>query len=649
MQVEITSGFWAERRQVNAEKAIFHQWHMLEDSGCIENFRIAAGESTAWREGWFFADSDAYKWLDAASRILADCPNSKLAGLVDDFTALVSKAQEPDGYIFTYNQVHFRGTRWQNLQIEHELYCHGHLIEAGVSHFLATGQTTLLAIARKAANRICADFAGKGALFTPGHEEIEIALLRLYQVTGYKPYLEQSEQFIRQRGRRAAFWLDILKQQEKRTRRAELVKTQRQEFLKDHPDYHPQRLPPGNTARKPKGIQLRWAASVLSGKYFQQHQPAERQRVPVGHAVRYTYMAAASAMLDRLTGSRAYLPALETAWERMVTRRMYLTGGLGSLPVLESFGRDYELDPEFAYAETCASIGSLLWNWEMAQATCKARFSELMEWQLYNALLTGMGMEGTDYLYNNPLACRSGITRKPWYEIPCCPSNLSRILASLKQYIYSTSQNAVYIHQYISSSLQGGGFQLEIDSQLPWRGKVVTHVTGAPDEESTIFLRIPAWSEATTLHLNGEVLHLSKYADQEGTSAACGFDPRKASWQEIRRKWKAGDRIELELDTRPNLSFAHPRVKVHKGQAALTCGPLVYCLESIDNPDVDIFRVSVDPASLMRLPDQDSLQAYHPIHARSLDGHELIFIPYWMWGNRGASTMTVWFNIPKEA
>lgn len=619
---------------------------MLEDSGCIENFRIAAGESTSWREGWFFADSDAYKWLDAASRILTNNRDSKLAGLVDDFTALVGRAQEPDGYIFTYNQVHFPGTRWQNLQIEHELYCHGHLIEAGVSLFLATGHTSLLDIARKAADRVCADFAGKGTHFTPGHEEIEIALMRLYQATGHTPYLNQAEQFIRQRGRDWAFGLKLLKQQKMRSGRAEQVKVRQEEYLKGHPGYHLHRLPPGNAARKPKGIQLRWAASVLSGKYFQQHQPAARQRVPVGHAVRYTYLAAASAMLDRLTEKRVYLPALEAAWEHMVTRRMYLTGGLGSLPVLESFGRDFELDPEFAYAETCAAIGSLLWNWEMTQATSKARYSDLLEWQLYNAFLTGMGLEGTDYLYNNPLACRGGITRKPWYEIPCCPSNLSRILASVQQFIYSIQDEGLGIHQYISSSIEADCWQLRMDSKLPWEGRVSLEVREAPGSEAAIRLRIPSWSHKTSVGINGETQLVNSHSWQKVNPTASGFDPRLATWHEIRRTWKAGDRIELELEARPHLHRAHPRVKVHKGQAALTCGPLVYCLESIDNPDVNICQVSVDPESFTKSLDQESYQAYHPIHARSVDGHDLVFIPYWMWGNRGESTMTVWFNIP---
>ena len=197
----ILPGFWLDRQNTNAESAIFHQWEQLEASGCIENFRIAAGESEGFRIGWFFADSDAYKWLDAAARIIPTHPNPRLKSLVDDFIALLSRAQMPDGYFYTYNQIHFPGTRWTNLQIEHELYCHGHLIEAGVSHYEATGSSLLLDISRRAADRIVADFLGKGPEFTPGHQEIEIAFLRLYQVTKHTPYLEMARQFIEQRGR----------------------------------------------------------------------------------------------------------------------------------------------------------------------------------------------------------------------------------------------------------------------------------------------------------------------------------------------------------------------------------------------------------------------------------------------------------------
>ena len=211
-KTKITPGFWHDRLEVNAQRAIFHQWEQLEASGCIENFRIAAGDVDGFREGWFFADSDAYKWLDAASQIYASYPNPRLGSVMDELIALLERAQQPDGYIFTYNQIHFPGMSWVNLQIEHELYCHGHLIEAGVSHFENTARTDMLSIARRAADRIVADFLGKGTDHTPGHEEIEIALLRLYQVTKHQPYLEMARQFIEQRGHDPLFALSVIRQ-----------------------------------------------------------------------------------------------------------------------------------------------------------------------------------------------------------------------------------------------------------------------------------------------------------------------------------------------------------------------------------------------------------------------------------------------------
>src|SRR5215216_4515875 len=454
MNATITKGFWHERLEVNAQRAIFHQWDQLEASGCIENFRIAAGDVDGLRTGWFFADSDAYKWLDAASRIYASFPDPKLASLMDEFISLLRRAQQPDGYIFTYNQVHFPGTRWVNLQIEHELYCHGHLIEAGISHYDTTGRKDLLDIARRAADRIVEDFHGKGAEHTPGHEEIEIALLRLYQITHHRPYLDQARQFIEQRGRNPLFFLSIRKQKSNVDERRKIIQQKRQKYLAAHPDFKPYQLPPGNVSKKAWNEKLRRPVSEWSGKYYQQHAPIRKQTIPIGHSVRFGYLETAIAILARETEDRTLLPALERAWNRMVTRRMYITGGIGSLPGLEGFGNDYELDPEYAYAETCAALANLFWNWEMSQLTGEPKYSDLFEWQLYNAAAVGFGLDGSNYLYNNPLTCYGGVTRKPWYAVPCCPSNLSRTLADLGKYIYSADKGKLDIHQYISSEVQ---------------------------------------------------------------------------------------------------------------------------------------------------------------------------------------------------
>jgi uncharacterized protein len=652
--------FWNHQREVNAKKAIFHQWQELETSGCIHNFRIAAGEAESLREGWFFADSDAYKWLEAASRILAVNQDVRLSELVDNFINLLRRTQTPDGYLFTYNQIHFPDARWQNLQIEHELYCHGHLIEAGVSHFEATGRTDLLEVVRKAADRIVVDFHGKGPEYTPGHEEIEIALLRLYQVAKDRPqYLEMARQFIEQRGRDNDFALHLLKQNIRVGQRSEFVKQQRQAYLVTHSEIHSYKVPPGNQAKIPWNTTLRWYAGALSGKYFQQHAPIRKQIVPVGHSVRFAYLETAVTKLAGLTGDTTLVPALEQAWEHMVNRRMYVTGGIGSLPGLEGFGNDYELDPEYAYAETCAALGSLFWNWEMAKLRNQAKYSDLFEWQLYNAVAVGMGLDGTSYLYNNPLTCKGGVKRQSWYAIPCCPSNISRTWANLSQYSYTHSEGRIFLNQYISSGaakitlLDTDGKEvnliLRMDSQLPWEGHAqitIDNISSFHNQSGGVklSLRHPSWAKNMEVIFNGNNRQTFQLAENALPITASGIYPQMAVFQELNHLIQKGDVIDVYFDTDIQLRRAHPRVKNHKGKTTVTRGPLVYCLESTANPDVDIFSIMLDPKSLSAQTDQDLLGGVMKITGKSVDGKELVFIPYFLWGNCGSSQMTVWVN-----
>ncbi len=646
-KAKILSGYWYDRQIVNAEGAIVHQWEQLEASGSIENFRIAAGEADGFREGWFFADSDAFKWLDAASRVYTAHPDPRLAALMDDFIALVGRAQQPDGYIFTYNQIHFPDSRWTNLQIEHELYSHGHLIEAGVSHYQATGRHDLLEIARKAADRIVTDFKGKGPEHTPGHQEIEVALLQFYQATGQTDYLEIARQFIEQRGRDRLFGLSIFQQNSVVGQREKEVKQRRQAYMASHPEFTPYLVPAGNTAKKPWNIAIRWMLNALSGKYFQQHAPVREQSVPVGHAVRFAYLETAIAMLARETGDHSYLPTLEKCWDHMVARRMYVTGGIGSLPALEGFGRDYELDPEIAYAETCAALACIFWNWEMAQLTGKAQYSDLFEWQLYNAAGVGMGADGTRYFYNNPLACRGGVTRQAWYEVPCCPSNLSRTWADLGSYIYSHDKDNIWVHQYINSAAEFedcGGVKITLETGLPWHGPVRIEVSSPEKQEFSLHVRIPSWASNMTVQVNGAALDPPTAEGGSGKTGS-GYDPRTSRFWPIKRTWSPGDVIEIEWGMDILLRHAHPKVRGHKSKAAISRGPIVYCLESVDNPGMDIFTVQIDPDSLRERYAPDLLGGATLIEAESTEGSPLTLIPYHLWGNRGASQMTVWVNI----
>jgi DUF1680 family protein len=643
-QVSLHDPFWSPRQEINAGRAIFHQWEQLEASGCIDNFRILAGEKDGFREGWFFADSDAYKWLEAAARIYALHPDPKLATRMDSLLALLLKARASDGYLFTYNQIHFPGTRWVNLQIEHELYCHGHLIEACIAHHLTTGRNESLALAHEAADLLVHDFMGKGPGYTPGHEEIEIALLRLYQISGDMRYLDLAGHFLEQRGRTPRFALSILRQNASANKRGKFVRAQRRSYLSGHPEHAAFHLPAHNSARNSWLVTLRWFASVLSGKYFQQHAPLRAQGTPVGHAVRFGYLQTATALLQRLRPDTSLLAALEQSWEQMVTRRMYVTGGLGSLPVLEGFGRDYELDPGYAYAETCAALAGMFWNWEMALTTASAKYSELFEWQLYNAAAVGMGLEGESYLYNNPLACRGGLTRQAWFEIPCCPSNLSRTWANLGKYIFSSDGQAVWIHQYIGSQIKpetGIFSEIQMDSGLPYTGQVAIRLTPRTQAEFALHLRLPAWSSLTQVTVNGEAVPVPPAAF-ESQVAGGAYDPRTAQFLPIRRAWSAGDRIEIEFDLAIRLRRAGSKVKGQRGKVAVTRGPLVYCLESLDNPGVDLFTCRLDPTSLRAEPALELLGGIMVLRATTFDGRALTFIPYFLWANRGPSQMNVW-------
>ena len=668
--VTIDDPFWSPRLDVNAKKAIFHQWAQLEATRCIDNFRIAAGEKEGFREGYFFADSDAYKWLDAAARIYALHPDLQLDTLMDWFIGLLRRAQMPDGYLFTYNQIHFPGQRWVNLQIEHELYCHGHLIEAGVSHYEATGRRDLLDLCIKATDLLVRDFLHASNDKTCGHEEIEIALIRLHRVTEKAEYLELARQFVERRGQIPFFPLHMLRQFNSYKKRESFVREQRNAYLAQHPEHVSFRLPGGNLAPKPPFSRQRWYLNALRGLYAQQHAPIRKQTEPVGHSVRFGYLETAIAMLlrekQRLSPQRTqsaqrdslkissfeplvpfvfrkgsengiFLSTLEQAWERMATRRMSLTGGLGSAPEIEGFGRDYELDPRYAYNETCASIASLLWNWEMALLTKDARYSDLFEWQLYNAANVGMGQDGDTYLYNNPLEVHGGVTRKGWYIVPCCPSNLSRTFADLGKYIFSFEEDHLWIHQYVSSETTvnlSGPVQVNIKSGLPWDGRVSIHIQPETRREFTVHLRKPSWAIASA---------------DEGT-AASGYDPRSAEYQRLSRVWSPeGEVLEYNFDISIRLRRAHPKVKGHAGKVAVTRGPLVYCLESLDNPGLDIFTVKLDPSSLQDEFIPDLFGGYVIIHGKTTKGKPLKFIPYFLWANRGESQMVVWVNTNSKA
>ena len=643
--ITIQDNFWSPRLEISAQHSIFHQWQMLEASGCIDNFRIAAGEKEGFREGWFFADSDATKWLDAAARIERDQHDTRLTALMDDFIALLGRAQCPDGYLFTYNQVHFPGQRWVNLQIEHELYCHGHLIEAGVSHYEATGRTDMLEIARRAADLLVRVFIEAGPQYTPGHEEIEIALLRLWQVSGHDPYRQLARHFLEQRGKTPFFGLTLLKQFVSNSKRERMVAHKRQLYLADHPGHAAFELPLMNEAKRPPFSLLRFFVSGINGKYFQQHTPIRKQVIPVGHSVRFGYLETAQAMLLRSQPDETLLKTMQAAWNHMVSCRMDVSGGLGALPDLEGFGNDYELNPETAYNETCAALSGLFWNWQMALLSGDAKYTDLFEWQLYNAAAVGMGLSGENYLYNNPLLCRGGITRQPWYSIPCCPSNLSRTYADLARYIFSSDRENLWVHQYFGCQAQvdlGEMVNIKLQSGLPWQGNINMQLKLAKPHEFIVWVRIPSWAKGYSLHINGQPVTLAQTEEKRLDDTASGVDPRRAVFLPLQRKWMDGDEIQIDFGMPITALRAHSKVIGLRGMTAITRGPLLYCLESQDNPNVGIFNCQVDLTSIMVEKEPALLGGIDVLRGCSSKGEVLTFIPYALWGNRGESCMAVW-------
>jgi DUF1680 family protein len=475
---------------------------------------------------------------------------------------------------------------------------------------------------------------------TPGHEEVELALLRLFEVTDDRRYLALAAHFIEQRGRVRSFLPLLLREYRDHQRRLQAVERARAEYEARHPNHARVQRPAENAVRKPWYAPLRWYADTLSGKYFQQHKPVAEQARAEGHAVRFLYLQIAIAMLQRLRKDAQPAAPLARAWDHMAARRMYVTGGLGANPATEGFGRDDELDPWYAHAETCAAVGAIFWNQEMLQLSHEARYADLTEWQLYNAALVAAGQDGATWFYNNPLASDGYLARQSWYRCACCPSNFSRMLADLGRYALGREEDALWVQQFVGLDADVPGLgRLRMASGLPWSGEVRLAWTETRPEPFTLHLRLPAWCDAPKVAVNGEPVPLPP-APHPAMPAAGGYDPRLARWLTLHRSWRAGDEVTLRFPMTVRLRGTH-RVRATRDMVALTRGPVVYCLEGVDNLGIDLFRVRLQPESVTASFNPDHFGGAVILQARSDAGDPLIFIPYFLWGNRGASQMTV--------
>ena len=611
-QVTIADNFWAARLETNRSATLPIEYEQCRATGRLEAFKLN------WRPGQepvphIFWDSDVAKWIEAASYSLSTHPDERLAALLDEVAALVAGAQQPDGYLNTHFTVVEPGRRWTNLRDRHELYCAGHLIEAAVAHYQATGRRTLLDAACRYADYIAIVFGPEPGQKRgyPGHEEIELALVKLYHATGQRRYLALSQYFVDERGRQPYYY-----DEEARAR-----------------------------GEDPAAY---WAKTYA---YVQAHKPVREQERVVGHAVRAMYLYSAMADLAGETGDASLLQACEKLWRHLVTRNLYLTGGIGPSSQNEGFTGDYDLPNLTAYAETCAAVGLVFWSHRLLQLTGDGQYADVMERALYNGALAGVSLDGQRFFYVNPLASRGDHHRQPWYDCACCPPNIARLLASLGQYIYSTAPDAAAIHLYVAGQARlevaGQALLLTQATHYPWDGQIEVAVAPAAPAEFTLKLRLPSWCREARLSVNGSPENITPLLDH--------------GYLALRRTWQAGDRVQLQLDMPVERVYANPQVSQDVGAVALLRGPLVYCLEQADQAEpVDRLRLPAGAALTSRL-EPGLLGGVVVVTGEALavdeagwDGQlyrtqpaglhpaTLTAIPYYAWDNRAPGAMQVW-------
>jgi DUF1680 family protein len=583
--VQLKDGLWLDRQRANRDVSLPDGLRQLHDAGNLRNFEIAAGRAEGDVLGPVFADSDVYKWLEAAAWEYGREPDDALLAEQLRITELVAAAQQPDGYLNTVVPVR-EGRRYGHPERDHEHYCAGHLIQAAVAQKRATGRDDLLDVAIGVADHLVREFGPRSATGAAGdvdgHPVIETALAELYRETGRREYLDLAAWFVDARGHRTL------------------------ERFGGNSTYLSDRVP------------VRDATTVE------------------GHAVRAVYLAAGAADVAIETSDSALLAALARQYEHMSQTKQYVTGGLGSRWDGEAFGDPYELPSDRAYAETCAAIGAVQWAWRMLLSTGEASYADQIERLLFNGFLAGVSLHGGEYFYVNPLQVRHDAhaddERTPkngrlrWFGCACCPPNIMRTLSSLGGYLATSTPNGVQLHQYvpgiIRATTDAGDVELEVTTRYPWEGHVRIAVKSAPAGPITIALRIPQWAEGASLD---------------------GVDATAGDYARVTRAFMSGDELELVLPLAPRLTRPHPRVDAVRGSVAVERGPLVYAFERADQPeDVVLDDVAVDAGSLRESDAPGLVPGLVGVSLRTHEGATLTGIPYFAWANRGADDMRVW-------
>ncbi|MFX1321373.1 MAG: glycoside hydrolase family 127 protein [Promethearchaeota archaeon] len=628
--VEIRDKFWAERQRINWEVSIFHQYEKLKDKH-IDDFRVAVGLKKGVKRGEFYYDSDLYKWLESACYILQINEDKELEEKVNEIIDLIKRAQMKDGYVNTFYFPHFIHKRFTNLHLMEELYCAGHLIEAAIAHYNGTGQKALLDIAKKFADLLVKIFLGEKRKGAPGHPEIELALIKLYRITKNSKYLDLAEDFINRRGNIASFKTYALNQYFDMMLMLNMSKKMKEKSDIREVSEIDEWL--GNLTIRDW---IKLAKVHLNGEFLQLNLPVWDVFEPVGHAVRAMYLYCGMADLYSEKGDKSLLWALRKIWLKMVKARIYITGGIGSVKAFEGFGKDFSLKNEDSYSETCAAIGNIMWNWRMLQITGNCKYADLIEKLLYNAMLVGQSIDGKKYTYSNSLISEGDDERKEWFICPCCPPNIARTLASIGQYIYSITENGIWIHQYIGSQMntdltEKNELGLIQESELPWNGSVKIRIQLKNNQNFSLFLRIPKWSGATEI-----VINQVKYQNN--------LTPGK--YIKIIRNWANSDIIELNFKMKPIFERADPRIKANRGKVTISNGPLIYCLEQINNKDFNIFDAEIDRNQELKVIYKPDLLGGINIIKGALTSNKVFnAIPYYAWNNHGPTKMQVWNKI----
>ena len=648
-KIKITAPFWQQYIKLVREEMLPFQWDVLNDkadikiekerdadyipsekSHAIENFKIAAGITQGHHYGMVFQDSDVYKWLEAVAYALHQHYDEDLRKIADGVVDLLAQAQEEDGYLNTYFTIEAPDRKYKRLYQSHELYCAGHFIEAAVGYFNVTGNKKILDIAYKLADNIDRHFGSEEGKIHgyDGHEEIELALLRLYELSHDEKYKKLAHFFLYERGKNPNFF---------------------KEQQKDDPSTKV--LIEGMDGFKPS--------------YYQNHKPILEQETAEGHAVRVMYMCTGMAMLARLDNDEAMLKACKRLWKNIVTKRMYITGGIGSTAIGEAFTADYDLPNDTMYCETCASIGLIFFADNMLKIEHDSQYADVMERALYNAVIDGMALDGKHFFYVNPLEVvpelskkdpnKSHVktTRPAWFGCSCCPPNLARLLSSLDEYMYKTTDDTIYANLYLSNEaqfkLKNKAVTLMQETNYPWNGKITFIVKNGAAFK--LALRIPAWAENCTLKVNNSEVKA----------------PVVNGYAVLEYNWQSGDTVVLDLPMKAQFIGANPLIREDRSKVAVQRGPVVYCAESVDNganlqllqidtqaPITEEFKtdlfggvVSLSiKGSRIKLNDNWQDKLYQPVdEIKDTDAQtDIKLIPYFTCLNRGETEMTVWLH-----